>query len=122
MESLDVDSLFTNIRLEETLNICTNTLFENTERVEGLSKIQFNKVLSLATKGSHFIFDGKLYKQFKEVAMGSPLGWILANALLVYFEKNWLQNCPFDFKPHYYRRYIDNIFVLFTSPEYIEAF
>ena len=38
MESLDIDSLFTNIPLEETIDICTNRLFENTEKVEGLSK------------------------------------------------------------------------------------
>ena len=39
MRSLDVDSLFTNILLEETIDICANTLLENTEKVEGLSKI-----------------------------------------------------------------------------------
>ena len=33
--------------------------------------------------------------------MGSPLG-----VFLVYFENNWLQNCPSDF----------------TSPEYLETF
>ena len=54
--------------------------------------------------------------------MGSPLGHTVANAFLVHFEKNWLQNYPSDFKPHYYRRYADDIFVLFTSPKYLEAF
>ena len=54
--------------------------------------------------------------------MGSLLGPALANAFLVHFEKNWLQNYPSDFKPHYYRRYVDDIFVLFTSPKYLEAF
>ena len=38
MESLDIDSLVTNITLEETIDICANRLFENTEKVEGLSK------------------------------------------------------------------------------------
>ena len=54
--------------------------------------------------------------------MVSPLGPILVNAFLVHFEKNWLQNCPSDFKPYYYRRYVDDIFVLFTSPQHLEAF
>ena len=36
---LDVDSLFTNIPLEETIDICTNKPFENTEKLEGLLKI-----------------------------------------------------------------------------------
>ena len=39
--------------------------------------------------------------------MGSPLGPALANASVIYFEKNWLQNCPSDFKPHYHRWYVD---------------
>ena len=56
MENLDVDSLFTNIPLEETIVICTNTLFENTEKVEGLSKIEFKELLSLATKESLILF------------------------------------------------------------------
>ena len=54
--------------------------------------------------------------------MGSLLGPTLANAFLVHFEKNSLQNCSSDFKPHYYRLYVDDIFVLFTSPKHLEAF
>ena len=51
--NLDVDFLFTNIPLEETIDICLNTLFENMEKV-GLSKIEFKKLLSLATKETYF--------------------------------------------------------------------
>ena len=50
MGSLDIDSLFTNIPLEETIYICTNILFENMEKVEGLSKTEFKELLSLATR------------------------------------------------------------------------
>ena len=55
MGGLDVDSLFTNIPLEETIDICTNMIFENMEKA-GLSKIEFKELLSLATKESYFIF------------------------------------------------------------------
>ena len=122
MGSLDVDSLFTNIPLEETVTICANTPFEKSERIERLSKMKCQDLLPLATKESFFIFNGKLYKQVDEVVMGSPLGLTLANVFLVYFEKNWLQNFPSDFKRHYYRRYVNDIFVLFISPEHLEAF
>ena len=54
--------------------------------------------------------------------MGSHLGPTLANAFQVHFEKKWLQNCPSDFKPHYYWRYVDDIFVLFASPKHLEVF
>ena len=95
MGSLDIDSFFTNIQLEETIDISANTLFKNTERVEGLSKIEFKELLSLPITKCYFIFNGKLYKEVDEVAMGSHLG-----PFLIYFEKKWLQNCPSDFKPH----------------------
>ena len=62
MGSLDVDSLFTNITLEETIDICTNELFKESETIEGLSKTEFKELLSLATEDLHFIFDGTLYK------------------------------------------------------------
>ena len=59
MASLDVDSLFTYIPLGETINIMS---FEN-ETVHNLNKDQFKCLLTLATKESHFIFDGELYKK-----------------------------------------------------------
>ena len=31
-------------------------------------------------------------------------------------------NCPNEFKPVYYRRYVDDIFVLFKSPEHLDQF
>ena len=74
MGSLDVDFLFTNIQLEETIDTCPNTLFENIERVEGLSKKEFKETLSLPTKESYFIFNGKLD--------GVTMGPTLANAFL----------------------------------------
>ena len=114
MGSLDDDSLFTKIRLEEAIYICANTISENKEKIEGLSKIEFKELLSLATKEPFFIFNGKLYKQTNRVAMGLPLGPTVANTSLAYFEKNWLQNCPSEFKHHYYRRCVDDIFVLLT--------
>ena len=72
MGILDVDSLFTNIYLEETIQISTNELYKEAETVEGLSKIDLKELFSLATKDSHFIFDESLEKQIDGVAMGPP--------------------------------------------------
>ena len=38
MGSLDVDSIFTNIPIDETADICVSLLFENTDVVEGFTK------------------------------------------------------------------------------------
>ena len=122
MGSLDVDSLFTNIPLEETINICTESVYNQNDIVEGLSKSEFKELLSLATKESYFIFNEFLYKQIDGVAMGSPLGPTLANAFLCFYKKKWLDNCPIEFKPVYYRRYVDDIFVLFRSRDHLIKF
>ena len=102
MGSLDVDSLFTNISLDETIAICINQLFENTDTVEGFTKSELKQLLYLATKDSCFIFNGLLYKQTDGVAMASPLGTSLGNAFLSYHEKNWLNSCPQGFEPAFY--------------------
>ena len=113
MASLDVDSLFTNIPLDETINIIIEKLFSENETVHNLNKDQFKCLLTLATKESYFLFDGELYQQVDGVAMGSPLGPTLANIFLCHYEDIWLRNCSLECKPSYYKRYVDNIFVLF---------
>ena len=54
--------------------------------------------------------------------MGSPPGRILANISLSHHEENWLNKCPVKFKPSFYRRYVDDIFVLFESSESADWF
>ena len=97
MTSFDIESLFTNIPLEETMNICVDKLF-----VSNLTKESFRSLLELATLDSFFIFDGKYYRQKNGVAMGSPLGPTLANVFLCHFEEPWISDCPIDYKPIYY--------------------
>ena len=54
--------------------------------------------------------------------MNLALGPCLANAFLCFHEKTWLDDCPSEFKPVYYRRYVDDIFVLFSSPDHLARF
>ena len=68
------------------------------------------------------MFNRKYYKQVDGVAMGSPLGPALANIFIYSFESKWLRDCPNDFKPVFYRRYTDDIFVLFPSPDNADKF
>ena len=60
MGSLDVDSLLTNIPLDETIDISINQLFENTDTSEGFKKSELKQLLCLTTKESHLIFNGLL--------------------------------------------------------------
>ena len=60
---LFMGKLFTNIPLEETINICTNLLYNKDDVIEGINKSEFKNLLSLATEKSYFIFNDVLYKQ-----------------------------------------------------------
>ena len=79
MDSLDVDSLLTNIPLDETIDICVNQLFENMMLFQN-----FKQLLCLATKS--LILYLTVYKPIDGVAMGSPLRPSLANVFLSYHE------------------------------------
>ena len=122
MASLDVESLFTNIPSEETVKICCDDLYKDCDVIDKLSKDDFRKLLYIATNQSYFCFDKTYYKQIDGVAMGSPLGPSLANAFLCHYERIWLDNCPMEFKPVFYRRYADDVFALFSSPEHVQLF
>ena len=87
MCSLDVDSLFTKIPLEETINICINFLYIYEDFIEGLNRSEF-------TQESYFIFSNILYKQKNGVAMGLPLRPTIANVFLLFYEVKWFVQCP----------------------------
>ena len=122
MGSLDVDSLFTNVPLEETINISVNESFKSNGNIHDLNKKQITEMLSLTTKESIILFDMTFYTQVDGVAMGSPLGPSLANAFLCHHETKWLNDCPDKFKPVFYKRYVDDIFVLFKRSEHVKPF
>ena len=67
-------------------------------------------------------FDNKLYKQIDGVAMSSALGLTLVKAFLCHYEKIWLDECPTQFKPAVYRRYVSDIFVLLKSKEHLKRY
>ena len=123
MASFDIKSLFTNIPLDEAINIATESLFpQNNISLLGLTSEVFRKLLQFAVKNVLFIFNNQLYQQIDGVAMGSPLGPTLANLFLCHHETKWLTNCPLEFKPALYRRYIDDTFLLFKDASHIDKF
>ena len=122
MGSLDIGSLFTNIPLEEIIEICTNNLFINSYIIHDWKKNDFKDLLSLATKESYFIFNKILYKKIDGVTMGSSLRLSQANAFLAHHEQNWLDSCPLVYRSSYYRGYVDDMIVLFKSPVQLKRF
>jgi len=114
MISLDVENLFTNVPVLETIEIILNRLFpDNSVTYHGFTRGEFNTLLKLAVEDSYFSFNGKYFRQIDGMAMGSPLGPLFANIFLSHYESQWLENSPV--KPLLYKRYVDD--TLWLLPE-----
>ena len=100
MASFDIENLFTNIPLHETIEICLNHLFPSPQStVMVLDRNFFKTILEHSVLNSFFVFANKLYKQIEGVGMGLPMGPTLANVFMCFHEKRWLDDCSNLFKP-----------------------
>ena len=86
--SFDVKSLFTNVPLDQTIEIILNRVYKKNEISTDMTKSEMKELLNLCTKSVHFTFDGNIYVQNDGVAMGSPSGPVLANIFLVELERS----------------------------------
>ena len=86
MARFDIESLFTNIPLQETIDLCVVYLFQDRTHIDHLSKDSFRESLTRTISESLILFDQQFYKQHDRVTMGSPLGPTLVNAFLCYHE------------------------------------
>ena len=111
--SYDVVSLFTNIPLEETIDIAVKLILENSPESK-VSQVDLKKLFSFATSQTHFLFNGAFYDQIDGVAMGSPLAPTLANLFLGHHENNWLSDYQGS-SPLFYKRYVDDIIAMFDN-------
>ena len=126
MASFEVTSLFTNLPLDECIELCVNQLFANRDVIEHngckFDRLNFRKLLSFTVKDNHFVFDGSSYDQIDGVAMGSPLGPSLANLFMCTLARKYLDDCSSQFKPIIYRCYVDDTFCLFKNEQHANLF
>ena len=90
MISFDVSSLFTNIPLEETINLAVHLILETPEN--RFARNDLVKLFEFATLRTNFLFEDIIHDQIDGVAMGSPLAPILANLFMGHHEKVWIDN------------------------------
>ena len=86
--SFDVKSLFINVPLDYAINIILRRIYDNNELYTNISKKEKKELLLLCTKNVHFTFNNKIYQQCDGVAMGSPLGPVIAGIFMVELEKS----------------------------------
>ena len=111
--SYDVQSLYTNIPLNETIDIAINLIFDTYPNFS-INRKDLTELFLIATSQTHFLFNDCYYDQTDGVSMGSPLAPVLANLFMSFHERRWLQN--YD-GPNvlFYRRYVDDTFCIFEN-------
>ena len=103
--SLDVKSMYTSIPQQEGID----ALLSKSD-VIGLPKHIIREMCNLVFKRNVFSFNGKIYEQTTGVAMGTPLAPTLAILYMADLENEFLHTQKF--KPYFYVRYIDDIFII----------
>ena len=122
--SLDIKSLFTNIPVEETIDVIKSystgpkPLFKDLPIEPNL----FCELLKVCTSFNQFSFAGKHYRQVTGVPMGSSLSPVLANIYMEFFETELLKDIPVDMRPTLWLRYVDDVFCCFKDMSKFHAF
>ena len=108
--SLDVESLFTNVPIKETIDIIIKNVYNHpTLAAPNIPKQKLKELLLLCTTSVPFRnIDGKMYIQIDGMSMGSPLGPTFANFYMADLE-NRVLNFP-GLKPNIYCRFVDDIY------------
>ena len=113
--SYDVTSLFTNIPLQEAIDIAINLIF-NPNPSLNITKKRLKKLFLFAKSHTRFTFNRKFYNQIDGKAMGSPLALVLANIFMRFYESKWLNEYNLK-KPKLYLRYVDDILAAFDKEQ-----
>ena len=107
--SYDVSALFTNVPVDETIGILARKAFKdnwfNKEYNLNITEADLIELLEVSTKNQLFQFQGVLYEQVDGVAMGSPLGPLMANAFMCNIEEQLTNQ---NKMPTFYKRYVDD--------------
>ena len=117
MGSLDVESLYTSIPVEETIEIVLNYVYAHeTMSPPSMPKTIMRELMKICTVEAPFRnIDGQLYKQRDGLAMGGPLSCTLANFYMAHIENQILSDT--NLKPIIYARFIDDIFVVVENEQ-----
>ncbi|XP_018372103.1 PREDICTED: uncharacterized protein LOC108766985 [Trachymyrmex cornetzi] len=99
--SFDVESLFTQVPIKDTLNI-----------IKASHKVPSDLIplIEHCLTTTYFSYNNQFYEQTSGAAMGSPISPVIANIFMEHFEKETLGKTPK--KPEVWFRYVDDTFVI----------
>ena len=111
LASLDVESLFTNVPVTDTINIILDNVYNHpTIKAPDIPKKIMKEMMNICTTQCPFRnHDGKIYIQKDGVSMGSPLVPTFASFYMCHLENKAFSEL--QVKPQIYCRYVDDCFL-----------
>ena len=107
MASFDISSSFTNVPIMETSNIILQKLFpQQSSKFDSFDRETFSKLHDNCLTNNFFLFNEELFIKKCGAPMEECVFPSLANVFLCHHEGNLLNDCPVEFKPVLYHRYV----------------
>ena len=122
MVSFDVISLFTKISVDVAKTVVLERLKKD-DTLDDKSDLTLTDImtaLNLCLDNRYLYFCGKLYCQIFGVAMSSPVSVIIANLVMENVEEGAMST--FLNPPKFWRRYVDDTFVIIKNTEVDEFY
>ena len=118
--SLNVESLFTNVPVTDTINIICDYCYRTPDTSPSIiNEEKLRRLLTLCTKEAPFRhINGTMYRQVDGVAMGSALGVTFANYYMAHIENTVISDLTV--KPKLYARYVDDCFLVVEDEQHLE--
>ena len=120
MVSFDVCNLFTNVPLNETIDLICNTVCTPDNNQFPYSINELRTLLTIVNEG-YFEFKDSVYKQIDGISMGNPLAPLFSEFFMASLEDKMF-NSHQDFYPRKYMRYVDDTLCFFDSELHVERF
>ena len=104
--SYDVESLLTNIPIQETINYINEQIYVHKKLTPICSKLIFRKLLIKLATECTFKFNSRFLKQVDGCTMGGPLSVTFSDIYMVKMENDVV----IPSKPIFYSRFVDDIY------------
>ncbi|XP_064477770.1 uncharacterized protein LOC135391440 [Ornithodoros turicata] len=121
MVSFDAVSLFTNVPTDVAIAVAQARL-RHDDTLPARTSLSIEDIVVLlrfCLNQTHFAFRGQVYHQIAGCPMGSPVSVTMANLVMEHLEMTALQRTRHKIK--FYRRYVDDTFVIFNR-EHVNNF
>ena len=99
-------SLFTKVPLDRTIDIILKRIYSKHEKATNIGRKEMKDLITLCTKNVPFTFNNEIYQQRDGVAMGSPLGAVLAGIIMVELENSIVPKLNSHLQ--FWKRYVDD--------------